>query len=78
MAQISLACMLYKYPNCVPIPGSKNQERIIENLGAWNVELTDNEFDFLEKALGSIRIYGHRGHVESDGSSMQDWNRDQK
>lgn len=24
--------MLYKYPNVVPIPGSKNKERIIENL----------------------------------------------
>lgn len=33
-AQISLAWMLHKYPNCVPIPGSKNQERILENLGA--------------------------------------------
>ena len=32
-AQISLAWMLHKYPNVVPIPGSKNQERILENLG---------------------------------------------
>lgn len=29
-AQISLAWMLHKYPNVVPIPGSKNKERIIE------------------------------------------------
>lgn len=33
----------------VPIPGSKNQERILENLGAWNVELTDTEFAELEQ-----------------------------
>ena len=33
-AQISLAWMLHKYPNVVPIPGSKNKERIIENLDA--------------------------------------------
>ena len=26
-AQISLAWMLHKYPNVVPIPGSKNKER---------------------------------------------------
>ena len=32
-AQISLSWMLHKYPNVVPIPGSKNQERILENLG---------------------------------------------
>ncbi|MBR2560729.1 MAG: aldo/keto reductase, partial [Eubacterium sp.] len=31
-AQISLAWMLRKYPNVVPIPGSKNKERIVENL----------------------------------------------
>lgn len=28
-AQIALAWMLHKYPNVVPIPGSKNKERII-------------------------------------------------
>ena len=33
-AQISLAWMLHKYPNVVPIPGSKNKERIIEDLNA--------------------------------------------
>ena len=43
-AQISLAWMLHKYPNVVPIPGSKNKERIIENLNASDVELTDEEF----------------------------------
>lgn len=40
-AQISLAWMLHKYPNVVPIPGSKNLERILENLGAADVTLTD-------------------------------------
>lgn len=34
---------LHKYPNVVPIPGSKNKERIIENLDAANVELTDGD-----------------------------------
>ena len=76
MAQISLAWMLHKYPNCVPIPDSKNKERIIENLGAWNVELTDNEFDLLEKAFNRIKVYGYRGHEEFEGLSMRDWNRE--
>ena len=74
-AQIALAWMLHKYPNVVPIPGSKNQERILENLGAWNVELTDNEFTVLESALDAIPVHGHRGQVEYDGMSMKDWNR---
>ena len=66
-AQISLAWMLYKYPNCVPIPGSKNQERIIENLIACNVTLSEEEFRALESALDACTVYGHRGNIESMG-----------
>ena len=60
-AQISLAWMLHRYPNVVPIPGSKNKERIIENLDASLVELTDGEFRLLEESLNKCRVYGHRG-----------------
>ena len=60
-AQISLAWMLHKYPNVVPIPGSKNKERIIENLDSAKVELSDEEFKALEDALNGLRVYGHRG-----------------
>lgn len=60
-AQISLAWMLHKYPNVVPIPGSKNKERIIENLDSANVELTDEEFTVLEDTLNGLKVYGHRG-----------------
>ena len=60
-AQISLAWMLHKYPNVVPIPGSKNKERIIENLNASDVALSDDEFNALEQSLNSLRVYGHRG-----------------
>ena len=60
-AQISLAWMLHKYPNVVPIPGSKNKERIIENLDSSNVELTDEEFAALDNELDQHKVYGHRG-----------------
>ena len=60
-AQISLAWMLHKYPNVVPIPGSKNKERIVENLNAAQVELTGEEFTALEESLNSLKVYGHRG-----------------
>ena len=72
-AQISLAWMLHKYPNVVPIPGSKNQERILENLGAWNVELSKSEFSALEDALNKIEVHGYRGFNETEGGSMEDW-----
>ncbi len=60
-AQISLAWMLKKYPNVVPIPGSKNKERIVENLNASYVELSDEEFRNLESSLNQLKVYGHRG-----------------
>lgn len=67
--------MLHKYPNVVPIPGSKNQERILENLASWNVALTGDEFAALETALDQIPVHGHRGFVEQQGSSMKHWSR---
>ena len=60
-AQISLAWMLHKYPNVVPIPGSKNKERIIENLDASGVEFSNEEFSSLEEELNKHKVWGHRG-----------------
>ena len=75
-AQISLAWMLRKYPNVVPIPGSKNKERTIENLDAWKVRFTDEEFSELENELDRIPVHGHRGSVQVEGSKMSDWGKD--
>ena len=60
-AQISLAWMIKKYPNVVPIPGSKNKGRILENLNASKVFLTAQEFNEFEKELNKLKVYGHRG-----------------
>lgn len=64
-AQISLAWMLHKYPHVVPIPGSKNKERILENLGAWEVKLTDDEFRTLQDALDRVEIHGQRRDLKA-------------
>ena len=69
-AQISLAWMLHKYPHVVPIPGSKNKERILENLGACSVKLTDGEFTELENALAGLTVYGHRRDVNMGSEYM--------
>ena len=50
-AQISLAWMLKKYDFVVPIPGMRKDERVIENIGAAGIELTDAEFYKIEKEL---------------------------
>lgn len=44
MAQIGLAWMLKGWGFVVPIPGMRKEERIVENLGAADVELTDDEY----------------------------------
>ena len=59
-AQISLAWMLKKYPHVVPIPGMRKDERVVENLGAADVELSDEEFSNIETELNKITIYGNR------------------
>ena len=53
--------MIKKYPNVVPIPGSKNKERIIENLDTYKVHLTDQELNDFENELKKYKVYGHRG-----------------
>ena len=60
-AQISMAWMIKKYPNVVPIPGSKNKERIIENLDTYKVHLTEQELNDFENELKKYKVYGHRG-----------------
>lgn len=73
-AQISMAWMLKKAPSIVPIPGSKNKERILENLGAWSVTLTDEEFDSMEAALSKVEVHGHWGNEESQHKTFsQNW-----
>lgn len=59
-AQISLAWMLHKKPFIVPIPGMRRDERIIENLGAADVELADDEYNQIEAELAKIEIHGNR------------------
>lgn len=73
MAQVSLAWMLHKWPNVVPVPGSKNKGRILENLGAADVVLSKSEFEQLDRALDALPVKGFRGHVEFQGGSMADW-----
>lgn len=59
-AQISLAWDLMAYESLVPIPGMRREERIIENLGAADVELSKDEYAALTAELDKLTIYGDR------------------
>lgn len=63
-AQISLAWMLCKRPWIVPIPGSRKLQRLRENLGAADIQLTPEEVADIDRRLGSMDFLvfgGHRG-----------------
>lgn len=59
-AQIALAWVLAKKPWIVPIPGTRQLERLEENLGAADVELSPEELSALNDALSKIEISGDR------------------
>jgi len=59
-AQIALAWLLAQKPWIVSIPGTRKQERLEENLGAVNINLTSEELDEINTALSKITVKGDR------------------
>ena len=59
-AQIALAWLLAQKPWIVPIPGSRKLERLDENLGAANVELTADDLSQIDNAMSQIKVVGDR------------------
>ena len=59
-AQIALAWLLAQKPWIVPIPGSRKIERLDENNGAVNIELTSADLADIRDALSHIEIVGDR------------------
>jgi aryl-alcohol dehydrogenase-like predicted oxidoreductase len=65
-AQIALAWLLAQKPWMVPIPGTTKLERLEENLGAAQIELTADDLADIERAAAAIPIHGARypAHIE--------------
>ncbi len=59
-AQIALAWLLAQKPYIVPIPGSRKLERLDENLGALNVQLTADDLGAIDSAMSQITVVGDR------------------
>ena len=57
-AQIALAWEITKKPFIVPIPGTTKQDRVKENFGSVNIELTETEMNEIETALSHMDIAG--------------------
>jgi aryl-alcohol dehydrogenase-like predicted oxidoreductase len=59
-AQIALAWLLAQKPWIVPIPGTTKLHRLEENLGAAEIELTDDDLREIEDAAANITVHGAR------------------
>jgi aryl-alcohol dehydrogenase-like predicted oxidoreductase len=66
-AQIALAWLLAQKPWIVPIPGTTKLQRLEENIGAAQVELTSDDLREIEDATAQITIEGARypEHLEA-------------
>lgn len=59
-AQIALAWLLAQKPWIVPIPGSRKIERLEENIGAVQVNLTEGDLREIDRAISTITVLGSR------------------
>lgn len=59
-AQIALAWLLAQKAWIVPIPGTRKLNRLYENNGSANVELTSEDLTEIETAVSKIRVLGAR------------------
>jgi aryl-alcohol dehydrogenase-like predicted oxidoreductase len=59
-AQIALAWLLARKPWIVPIPGTTKLQRLDENLGAVDIELTASDLREIDAATSKIAVQGAR------------------
>jgi aryl-alcohol dehydrogenase-like predicted oxidoreductase len=59
-AQVALAWLLAQKPWIVPIPGTRKPDRLNENIGAVNLELTIDDLHEIENAAAKIDVQGAR------------------
>jgi aryl-alcohol dehydrogenase-like predicted oxidoreductase len=59
-AQIALAWLLAREPWIVPIPGTTKRERLEENIGAAEIQLTPEDVAEIDRATSVIHVEGDR------------------
>ena len=59
-AQIALAWLMARKPFIVPIPGTRNRDHLLENLGANDLQLTRADLNELDAEFFKIKVQGGR------------------
>ncbi len=68
-SQIALAWVLAKGEDIIPIPGTKREKYLIENLDALKIELSNDEINELDKLYGLVK--GNRYDDYSMANTLQ-------
>jgi aryl-alcohol dehydrogenase-like predicted oxidoreductase len=58
--QIALAWLLAQKPWIVPIPGTRNPDHMVENLGSVRVDLSRADLDEIDAELSRVSVHGGR------------------
>jgi aryl-alcohol dehydrogenase-like predicted oxidoreductase len=59
-SQVALAWLLAKGPNIVPIPGTRSEAHMLENLGAQRLQLTAADVQEIDTKLSRYPVFGDR------------------
>jgi len=59
-SQVALAWLLAKGPHIVPIPGTRGEAHLLENLGAQRLQLTAADLLAIDTMLGKYPVFGDR------------------
>jgi aryl-alcohol dehydrogenase-like predicted oxidoreductase len=59
-SQVALAWLLAKGPHIVPIPGTRSEAHLLENLGAQRLQLTAADVLEIDTRLGKYPVFGDR------------------
>lgn len=59
-SQVALGWLLAKGPHIVPIPGTRSEAHLLENLGAQRLQLTAADLLAIDTMLGKYPVFGDR------------------
>jgi aryl-alcohol dehydrogenase-like predicted oxidoreductase len=59
-SQVALAWLLAKGPHIVPIPGTRSEAHLLENLGARRLRLTSADIQEIDTSLSRFPVFGDR------------------
>ena len=65
-AQLALAWLLHKAPHIIPIPGTTSVPHLLDNLGAYDIRLSDSIITQLNALINEKTVQGNRYSAQSN------------